>query len=242
MNDIIINGLTIGYGNRVVAGPLSCRIEGGALTCLVARNGAGKSTLLRTIAGMQRPVGEGRPIRIMTDGESGDAPERRRVDGQEMSRLVAVVLTERPQLRRLTVWQVAAMGRIPHTGWLGTLREADRSAVAEALREVGMEAFAGRDIGTLSDGERQKVMIARALAQQTPVLLLDEPTAFLDYPSKVAIMRLLARLAHGTGRLVLASTHDLDLALRFADRLLTISQGGLREMSKDELRREMASL
>ncbi|MBP7918606.1 MAG: ABC transporter ATP-binding protein, partial [Prevotella sp.] len=148
--------------------------------------------------------------------------------------LVSVVLTERPDVQQMTVAEVVGLGRMPYTGFFGTLSSADLEVVEEALTLVGISDFAPRMIDALSDGERQKVMIAKALAQQTPVVLLDEPTAFLDYPSKVEMMKLLRRLAAETGKAILLSTHDLPLALQLADRLLTIDQG-LREMSKTEL-------
>ncbi len=224
-----IDRLAIGYRRKVVAEALSGSICRGQLTCLIGSNGLGKSTLLRTLAGFQPPLagqvewhdgGTWRSLQLMTKAQ--------------LSRLVSVVLTERPEVQHMTVAEVVGMGRMPYTGFFGTLTAADRQVVDEALALVGITSFAPRMIDTLSDGERQKVMIAKALAQQTPVILLDEPTAFLDYPSKVEMMKLLRRLAAETGKAILLSTHDLQLALQLADRLLTIDHG-LREMDKTEL-------
>ena len=138
----------------------------------------------------------------------------------------------------MTVFDIVAMGRMPYTNFFGTLKDEDRKNVEEAMRTVGIAEFAMRDISTLSDGERQKVMIAKALAQQTPVIILDEPTAFLDYPSKVETMRLLHNLAADMGKIVIASTHDLDIAVRNADRLITID-GVLKDVDKEELKKKL---
>ena len=159
----------------------------------------------------------------------------------QLATLVSVVLTERPEVQHMTVAEVVGLGRMPYTGFFGTLTAADRQVVVEALALVGIAPYAPRMIDALSDGERQKVMIAKALAQQTPVVLLDEPTAFLDYPSKVEMMKLLRRLTAETGKAILLSTHDLPLALQLADRLLTIGHG-LREMSKAELAQYLGSM
>lgn len=224
-----LDHVTIGYPGKVVAEALSGSIRSGQLTCLVGRNGLGKSTLLRTLAGFQQPLkGEV----LWRDGKVWRSLHNMTRSG--LALLVSVVLTERPDVQQMTVAEVVGLGRMPYTGFFGTLSSADLKVVEEALSLVGISDFAPRMIDALSDGERQKVMIAKALAQQTPVVLLDEPTAFLDYPSKVEMMKLLRRLAAETGKAILLSTHDLQLALQLADRLLTIDQG-LREMSKTEL-------
>ena len=132
---------------------------------------------------------------------------------------VAVVLTDPLDVRNLSVEEVVALGRTPYTNFWGTLRQEDKAVVAEAMKLVGITPLAKTDIGTLSDGERQKVMIAKALAQQTPIILLDEPTAFLDYPSKQEVMKLLHMLAHEQGKAILLSTHDVELAEQYADQI-----------------------
>lgn len=252
MNGIIISNLAIGYKKKVVAKGLSATICGGGLTCLIGRNGLGKSTLLRTLAGFQPALGGSITIRITDEGvveKDGEAGERLNVKDYDvasvskatMSRLVAEVLTEKVDIVNMTVFDIVAMGRMPYTNFFGTLKDEDRKNVEEAMRTVGIAEFAMRDISTLSDGERQKVMIAKALAQQTPVIILDEPTAFLDYPSKVETLRLLGRLAHHTGKIIVLSTHDLNLAVHLADHLVTFGNG-LEEVGKDRLRRYLDQL
>lgn len=157
------------------------------------------------------------------------------MSARQRARTIGVVLTDRPDIRNITVRELVAMGRQPYTNFLGIMTETDCQAVEEAISMTGIGALASRDMHTLSDGERQKAMIAKALAQQTPVILLDEPTAFLDFQSKVETMRLLQRLAHDMGKAILVSTHDLDIALNTADRLLAISHDSLAEISKQQL-------
>lgn len=238
MNEIIIHGLTIGYRRKTVAENMSATICSGTLTCLIGRNGLGKSTLLRTLAGFQ-PALKG-SVTLSIDGNSHDLAS---LDKAALARLISVVLTEKVDVNNMTAVEIVAMGRMPYTNFFGSLRPEDRDIVDRALRMVGMESFAMRDINSLSDGERQKIMIAKALAQQTPIIILDEPTAFLDYPSKVETMRLLAGLAHEMRKIVVASTHDIDIAMRTDCRLLTIEpQQGLREVRKEELRKAIDKL
>lgn len=222
MNEIKIENLAIGYPpHKVVARNLTAVLRGGELTCLIGRNGLGKSTLLKVLAGFI-PALSGHVI-ISVDGKDYDSLE---ISKKTFSRFVAVVLTEKVDIANMTAREVISMGRMPYTGFFGRLSKEDEAIVESAVEMTGTAALADRDINTLSDGERQKVMIARALAQQTPVILLDEPTAFLDYESKVGTMKLLRSLAHDMGKVVVASTHDLDIAKRIADRLITIGEDG----------------
>ena len=145
---------------------------------------------------------------------------------KEMSRLVGVVLTARPEAMNMTVEETVALGRTPYTGFWGTLSDEDKRIVGESMEHVGISRLARRVISTLSDGERQKMMIAKALAQQTPIIFLDEPTAYLDYPSKVETMLLLSRLSHDMGKTIFMSTHDLELALQTADTLWLMAGDG----------------
>ena len=161
----------------------------------------------------------------------------RSLSKEELARVFSVVLTEQPDEVNLSVHDVVAMGRMPYTGFFGNLGKDDEAMVERALRLTGMSAFASRGISTLSDGERQKVMIARAIAQHTPVMLLDEPTAFLDYESKKTTMAMLLALATDMDKLVVVSTHDLDIALRHADRFVTIGGDGLRDLAKADVER-----
>ena len=226
---IRIENLAIGYrrrrGAKVIAQGLSATIPGGELTCLLGQNGVGKSTLLRTLSAFLPPLdGDilllGRPL--------GDYSVK------ELSRTIGVVLTERTGIVNLTVRELVGMGRNPYMGFWGRLTREDHARVNEAIALVGIEPLVGRMIQTLSDGERQKVMIAKALAQQTSVIFLDEPTAFLDFPSKVETMHLLRRLTRETGKTIFLSTHDLELALQMADRLCLMKEG-LRVGTLDEL-------
>lgn len=199
----------------------------GSFTCLLGPNGAGKSTLMRTMAGFLPPVSG--TLELLGTPPAGYGPAA-------LARTVAVVLTDRVNVEALRVRSLVALGRSPYTGMMGTGDPAGEEAVAEALRLTGTKALAERELNTLSDGERQKVMIAKALAQQTPVMLLDEPTAFLDFPSKVEMMLLLRRLAHGSGKTILLSTHDVELALATADSLWLLDRNtGLRAGTPGEL-------
>lgn len=214
--------LTTGYRSgrhtRVVHRKLNLTLERGKLTALLGPNGAGKSTLLRTLAGLQPPL-EGE---VWIEGKT-----LRSFSAMELARKLAVVLTERVEVGYMTAYALAALGRYPYTPWDGRLSAEDEVIVQEAMRAARCESLASRMVGELSDGERQRVMIARALAQQTPIIFLDEPTAFLDLPRRVEIMHLLRDLAHQTGRALLVSTHDLELALRLADTLWLVGNGGM---------------
>lgn len=214
-----VSRLATGYhgrkGDIVVTQPFDAALYSGELTCLLGPNGAGKSTLLKTLSAFQPPV-------------SGDIYINGRIlsayDDAELARTIGVVLTEKVNVSSMTVRQLVALGRSPYTGFWGALSHDDDAVVAEAMATVRIEALCDRMVSTLSDGERQKVMIAKALAQETPVIFLDEPTAFLDYPSKVDIMRLLHRVARRRDITIFLSTHDLELALQMADRLWLIDK------------------
>ena len=228
MNTVVLNNLSIGYtqkGNeKVVAQGLNAAINSGELTCLLGCNGVGKSTLLRTLSAFQ-PALDG-DVMLCTPQTLDIKPLTSFTD-KELSRLIGIVLTEKPDVRNMTTDDLVGMGRSPYTGFWGTLTANDRQIVSEAISMVGIESLRGRMIHTLSDGERQKVMIAKALAQQTPIIYLDEPTAFLDYPSKVEMMQLLRRLAHQEQKTIFLSTHDVELALQLADCLWLMEQNQL---------------
>ncbi len=226
------DNLSIGYANprrahRIIARHMNLRLYAGELVCLLGANGSGKSTLLRTLAGMQAPL-QGSVSLSDTD--------LHRMTAHERACRLSVVLTERSDLGALTARAVVALGRYPHTDWMGRLKPSDEIAIDQALHAVGATALSLRLFHELSDGERQKVSIARALTQEPQLLLLDEPTAFLDLPLRVEIMSILRRLARETGCAVLLSTHDLDLALRSADQLwLLPPDGDLRTGMPEEL-------
>lgn len=214
--------LAIGYkiagqATATIVEGISVTLRPGELTCLIGPNGAGKSTLMRTLAGMQPPL---------TGHVLLGAEELHRLPPAQVAKRLAVVLTERVDVGNLSTYALVALGRHPYTDWRGRLREQDEVIVRHAITTVGAAPLAARPVNQLSDGERQKVMIARALAQEPEVLILDEPTAFLDLPRRVEIMQLLHRLAREGQRAILLSTHDLDLALRMADRLWLLPTGG----------------
>ncbi len=232
MNEtVILKNLSIGYQTKqhvtVVADQLNGTIHSGELTCLLGRNGIGKSTLLRTLSAFQPALAGEILLRKSENSENSEYSEISEFSDKQLSRLIGVVLTEKPDVRNMTTEELVGMGRSPYTGFWGTLSADDHRIVDEAIALVGIEALKGRYIHTLSDGERQKVMIAKALAQQTPVIYLDEPTAFLDFPSKVEVMQLLHRLAVEQQKTVFLSTHDVELSLQMADCLWLMEPGQL---------------
>lgn len=211
---IHIENLSIGYiakaSVKVVADRIRAGINSGELTCLLGANGVGKSTLLRTLSAFQPKLGG--TIQIV--GKEIDA-----YTDKELSTVISVVLTEKCDIRNMTVYELVGLGRSPYTGFWGNLSEEDKSVIDRSISLVKIEHLAQRMIHTLSDGERQKAMIAKALAQDTPVIFLDEPTAFLDFPSKVEMMQLLHQLSRQTDKTIFLSTHDLELALQIADKI-----------------------
>ena len=211
---IRLRDLSIGYpdkhNTKRVAEHLNASIHSGELTCLLGTNGVGKSTLLRTLSAFHPPLGG--TIDLL------DRPLST-YDDRQLATVIGVVLTEKSDIRNMTVEELVGLGRSPYTGFWGTLKEGDRRIVHEAIARVRIEPLTQRMVHTLSDGERQKVMIAKALAQETPIIFLDEPTAFLDFPSKVEVMQLLHNLTHTLQKTVFMSTHDLELALQIADKI-----------------------
>ena len=221
---LAFHALTTGYchGSRqsIVGRGLEGSLPRGTLTVLLGTNGAGKSTLLRTLAGLQPPLAgdifwEGNSLASLT-------PEER-------AKRLSIVLTVRPETGNLTVREVVALGRLPHRQGLWGSRNAatDAEAVESAMQLTTTSAWSERPVSRLSDGERQRVFIAKALAQETPLILLDEPTAFLDYPSRVQFFNLLKRLTNEMGKTVLLSSHDVELAAAHADRILLLSKESL---------------
>ena len=217
---IELRNLSIGYqtkhGIKTVATGIDGTIKSGELTCLLGANGVGKSTLLKTLSSFQPKTGG----EILLEGR-----ELSEYSDKQLSRLIGVVLTEKPDVRNMTVRELVSLGRSPYTGFWGTYSKDDLQVVDEAIAMVGIEPLKKRMVHTLSDGERQKVMIAKALAQQTPVIYLDEPTAFLDYPSKVEVLQLLCRISREADKVIFLSTHDVELALQMADTIWLMTQG-----------------
>lgn len=231
-----IEALCTGYkaGNdhgreKLLLRNIDARLSRGVLTCLIGVNGAGKSTLLRTLASLQPSIAGS----IELNGKPLDD-----YDVKELARHVSVVLTDEVPEQSLTAYELVGMGRLPYTGYWGSLSKKDVRLVEQALEMVGMTPFRQRRLHSLSDGERQKLMLAKALAQDTDVILLDEPVAFLDFPSKVWVLRLLSRVAHEQGKSVLLSIHDIELALQIADRLWLLEEHDLCEGEPATLARE----
>lgn len=216
-----LRDLEIGYKqkktNLSVCKHLNAEIVAGEMVCLLGANGAGKSTLIRTISGFQPAL-------------SGQATLQQRnlftLHAKEMALLAAVVLTERVDVPHATVEELVSLGRAPFTGYMGRLQANDKHVVEDAMCKCGIIHKRNHALAGLSDGEKQKAFIAKALAQDTPLIVLDEPTAFLDLPARVEIIQLLREIARTSGRSVLLSTHDLDLAIQMADKLWLLPDGG----------------
>ncbi len=227
---ISTNKLTIGYADsqrsraarNIVQRDLTFSLNAGEMVCMLGPNGCGKSTLLSTLAGLQPAI-------------SGEYTHK---DAKN----IALVLTERLSMDNTTVHDVVALGRYPYTSFLGGLSSEDETIIAQSLEQVGFEHTTiptqlASFFNAHSDGEKQRILIAKALAQQTPVILLDEPTAHLDLPHRILVLRLLRRLAHEQNKTILISTHELDLALALSDRILLMTPGkGIQLDTADHLR------
>lgn len=231
---ISLSQLSVGYSlSHPIISDINLELRSGQLACLIGENGIGKSTLLKTLTGFL-PKLKGSLLLGNRDIES--------FSQRELARQVSIVLTQKPDVQNLTIEEIIGLGRSPYTGFFGRLRAEDRKVVDDAIATMGIEKLRGRMIQTLSDGERQKVMIAKALAQETPIILLDEPTAFLDFPSKAETFQSLQRMAHERDKLILLSTHDLELAVRFADSLLEVKKGTLQAVSATEVKASIRAI
>ena len=223
---IRLDHITLAYGSRTLLEEVSASFGQGQLTALIGRNGTGKSTLLRALAGLGTVAAGsielcGRPLAALTP--------------QERATTVGFVTTDRVRIANLACEDVVALGRAPYTNWIGRMQEADRAVVERSLRLVGMSDFARKTMDRMSDGECQRVMIARVLAQDTPVILLDEPTAFLDLPNRYELATLLRRLTRDEGKCILFSTHDLDVALSLCDSVALIDTPSLHHLPADAM-------
>ena len=231
---INLSQLSVGYSlSHPVISDINLELRSGQLVCLIGENGIGKSTLLKTLTGFL-PKLKGSLLLGNRDIES--------FSQRELARQVSIVLTQKPDVQNLTIEEIIGLGRSPYTGFFGRLRAEDRKVVDDVIATMGIEKLRGRMIQTLSDGERQKVMIAKALAQETSIILLDEPTAFLDFPSKAETFQSLQRMAHERDKLILLSTHDLELAVRFADSLLEVKKGALQAVSATEVKASIRAI
>ena len=225
---IQLENLTLGYADRTLIEEINTSFEVGRLTALIGRNGSGKSTLLRAIAGL----GDYQKGSIRIGGERIES-----LDAHSRSQRIAFVTTERVRIANLRCRDVVALGRAPYTNWIGRMQEEDRRIVEHALEAVGMASFADRTMDRMSDGECQRVMIARALAQQTPIILLDEPTSFLDLPNRYELCRLLGRLAHEEQKCILFSTHELDIARTLCDSIALVDTPTLHHLPTEKMTR-----
>jgi iron complex transport system ATP-binding protein len=229
-NLINTDSLSIGYstprkGPTVLHSNVNVKLQSGEFACLLGPNGSGKSTLLQTVCGFL-PALDGD---VFLDGRRVET-----ISNREMSLLTSIVLTERISVSNMTVFDLVSLGRTPYTGFFGRLRANDSKKIIDSIQSVGLKGFEDRLITNMSDGERQKAMIAKALVQETPLIMLDEPTAFLDLPSRIEIMHLLRKLAHERNKGILLSTHDLDLALQMADKIWLLAEGRQMETGTPE--------
>lgn len=227
---VLTKDLTIGYPDRqgmirVMSG-INVSAHHGEMVALIGRNGAGKSTLLRTLVSLQKPVGGN----IYLGGNTLD-----QIPGSEMTRKVSFASTEPIDIHNIRVREAVALGRYPYTNWLGSLSGEDIIRTEEALDLTGLAKLADRKIDSLSDGERQRVLIARSLAQDTELLVMDEPTAFLDLPSRYSIVSLLRKLSHEKNKCIIFSTHDLDTALNEADKIWLMDRDSLCQGAPEDL-------
>lgn len=208
--------LIIGYKDKAILPPINVTLEEGALVALIGPNGSGKSTLFKTLIGNLKPIGGS--VRLYDKDISSYSPK-------DKASMIGIVLTERPDDMFLKVFDVVATGRCPYTNFFGKINNEDLNIVKESLEIVGIINLIDRYFNTLSDGEKQKVMIAKTLAQNTPIIFMDEPTAFIDYPSKIDLLSLMKRLAIEQKKTIVFSSHDLELLLRFTDDIWMISKG-----------------
>jgi iron complex transport system ATP-binding protein len=228
---IALKDLQIGYHSRMkkdiaIYGPVYVDVRQAEMVGIIGRNGIGKSTLLRTIAGIQPQLrGE-----ILLNGIANN-----KVTLKEMARMVSFVSTEPVHAQHIRVSELVAMGRFPYTGWLGRLEQSDKTAINQAVTLTGISHLLSKPVHELSDGERQKTMIARALAQDTPIIILDEPSAFLDLPARYEILRILSELTRNKKKTILFSTHDLSLALDLADKLWLMADDDIFQGAPEDL-------
>ena len=227
---IQLSNISLAFGERTLIEGASTHFECGEMVALLGRNGTGKSTLLRAIA----KLGEVAKGDIIIDGKAISD-----IDIRTFARLVAFVNTERVDIDSLSAYDLVAIGRSPYTDWMGRLTKRDRDIIERSMQITGVDKLADRMVETLSDGECQRVMIARAIAQQTPIILLDEPTAFLDIPTRFEVCRLLADLAHKQGKCILFSTHDVDSALPVCDSFAIIENETLRKIATSDAATEI---
>ena len=211
-----IRGLKIGYKGQALQPAIDAVLCEGEHVALIGANGSGKTTLFKTLTGNLKPI-EGQVNLCGKPLESYSNNER--------AKLFSLVLTEKPDDLFLKVFDIVAAGRYPHSGLMAKLRDEDYEMIKAKLQITGVYHLINRDFVSLSDGEKQKVMIAKALVQDTPIIYMDEPTAFLDYPSKVELMHLIAKLAKEERKTILYSSHDLELLMKHSEKLWVMAKG-----------------
>ena len=224
---IELNNFSIGYNHRKLLNDVTANFPQGKLTSLIGRNGTGKSTLLRALCGLNYSY-EGE---IIINCEN-----LRNISRKKLASLIAYVNTQRPRMDNLKCRDVVALGRSPYTNWYGGLSSEDKEEITKAMAKVGMLEFENRSFNSLSDGESQKVMIARAIVQNTNIILLDEPTSFLDLPTRYELANILKQLTLQENKTIIFSTHELDIALRFSDYVALIDKGELYILPASEMK------
>lgn len=225
---IAIKDFTIGFKERALLEKVYTQFRGNTLTAIIGRNGAGKSTFLKALAGLNDKY-EGE---IIVNDEI-----LRKLPRGRLSKLIAYVNTQRPRLANLKCRDIVTLGRSPYTSWHGRLTREDEGKVEESLKMVGMEDYADRYFNSLSDGEAQKIMIARAIAQDTPVMILDEPTSFLDFPMRKELAQLLRFLSQEKGKTVIYSTHEIDIAMKYSDFVALFHDKKIINEAAEEMKR-----
>ena len=217
MRDVLRTiGLQIGYKGTPLMPPIDAVLHEGEAVALIGANGSGKTTLFKTLTGNLKPI-EG-SVELCGKSLKAYTPNER-------ARLFSLVLTEKPDDLFLSVFDIVDAGRYPHSGLMAKLHEEDYEMIQSKLQVVGVSELINRDFVSLSDGEKQKVMIAKALVQDTPIIYMDEPSAFLDYPSKVELLRLISRLAKEEHKTILYSSHDLELVMKYSEKLWLVAKG-----------------
>lgn len=227
--------LKIGYRKKqqqtVIASGIDICAKKGELIAVIGVNGVGKSTFLRTLSGIQSEL-EGS---VLIHGE-----DRKLFSSEKLAAFISLVLTEQPLSKNLGVAELVALGRQPYTNWIGTLSTEDRQKVTRALQLVNIESIQHKKCYELSDGQLQKVLIARALAQDTPIMILDEPTSHLDMYHKAQVLKLLKQLSVHTGKAILFATHEINLALELCDKIILMKPDGVIEGTPEELIQQKA--
>ncbi|MCH5239561.1 MAG: ABC transporter ATP-binding protein [Muribaculaceae bacterium] len=226
MSNIELKNFSLGFDRKILLHDVTASFASGGLTALIGSNGSGKSSLLRVIGGIDHHYkGD-----VMIDGI-----DLRSIPKYQLASKISYVNTHRPRMANLRCIDVVRLGRSPHTNWSGYLSETDRRIVENSFEKVGMESFKDCYFNTLSDGESEKIMIARALAQSTPIILLDEPTSFLDLPARYELVKLLKDITSNEAKTVIYSTHELDIALKFSDSVALIEPPSLINLPATEM-------